>query len=126
MIFVEPEKRVGNQIVANFVTTVVVDEGAPIGMRTLTRVGVFEEMGAVEFGKAVTVTREVRGSPIEQDADAFLVATIDEVHEIGGRAEAASSGVVAESLIAPGAIERVLHDGEQFDVGVAELFDVGN
>src|SRR5260221_1114790 len=70
-------------------------------MRTLTRVGVFEEMGAVEFGKAVTVSREVRGSPIEQDADAFLVATIDEVHEIGGRTEAASSGVVAGSLVTP-------------------------
>ena len=45
-----------------------------------------------------------------------LVAAIDKFHEIGGSAEAAGGGEVAERLVAPGAVEGMLHDGEQFDV----------
>src|SRR5258708_30869125 len=67
----------------------------------------------------------MRRRPIENDADAILMAAVDEVHEIGGRAEAAGGGVVAEGLVAPGAVEGGLHDGEQFDVGVAKVSDVG-
>src|SRR5258708_32440754 len=68
----------------------------------------------------------MRRRPIENAADAILMAAVDEVHEIGGRTEAAGGGVVAEGLVAPGAVEGVLHDGEQFDVGVAKLSDVGD
>ena len=32
----------------------------------------------------------------------------------------------AERLVAPGAVEGMLHDGEQFDVGVAKFFYVGD
>ena len=84
----------------------------------------FEEMGAVKLGEAVGVAREVCGSPIENDADAGLMAAVDEFLKIAGRAEAGGSGVVAESLVAPGAVEGMLHDREQFDVGVAEIFYV--
>src|SRR5256885_11870180 len=83
-------------------------------------------MCAVELRETVGVTRKVRGSPIENDADAGLMATVDEVHEVGGSAEAAGGGEVAERLIAPGAVEGMLHDGQQFDVRVAEFFYVGD
>src|SRR5882762_9568756 len=95
-------------------------------MSALARVGVFEKMSAVELREAVSVAREVRGSPIEQDANAFLVAAVDKFLKIRGRAEAAGGGVIAEGLVAPGAVKGMLHDGEQFDVGVAEIFDVWN
>ena len=55
-----------------------------------------------------------------------LVAAVDKLHEIRGRAKAAGGGEVAERLVAPGAVERMLHDGQQFDVGVAEILHVGN
>ena len=110
----------------DFVAAVVVDERAPIGMRALARVGVFVEMRAVELREAVRVAREMRGRPIENDAEAGLMAAVDKFHEIGGRAVAAGGGEVAERLVAPGAVEGMLHDGEQLDVRVAEIFDVGD
>jgi len=74
----------------------------------------------------VGVAREVRGSPIEKDADAGLMAAVDEFLKIAGSAEAAGGSVVAESLVAPGAVEGMLHDGKKFDVGVAEIFYIGD
>src|SRR6267378_1384821 len=124
MIFVEPEESVRNQVVLDFVATVVVDQRAPIGMRALTRVGMFVEMGAVELREAMRVARKMRGSPIENDADSGLMATIHKFHEFGGRAITAGGGEIAERLITPGAVEGVLHDGEQLDVGVAETFHI--
>src|SRR5882724_813445 len=95
-------------------------------MSALARIGMFVKMGAVKLRKAVSVARKMRGSPIEKDAKTGLVAAIDEFHELRGSAEAAGGGEVAERLVAPGAVERMLHDGEQFDMCVAEIFDVGD
>ena len=126
VILVEPEERVGNQIILHFVAAVVVDERAPIGMRALARVGVLVEVAAVKLREAVSVAREMRGSPIENHADAGLVAAVDEFHKFRGRAKAARGRKVAERLVAPGAVIGMLHDGEQFDVGVAEFLNVGD
>src|SRR2546425_9131197 len=95
-------------------------------MRALSGVGMLVEMRAVELCKAVSVAREMRGSPIENDADGGLVAAVDEFHELSGRAVAAGGGEIAESLVAPGPVVGMLHDGKQLDVGVAEVFDVGD
>src|SRR5712664_2972859 len=95
-------------------------------MRALARVGVLVEMRAVELGEAVSVAREMRGSPIENDAEASLVTAIHKFHEFGGSAVAAGGGKVAEGLVAPRAVEGMLHNGEQFDVGVAEILDIGD
>src|SRR6266705_567909 len=126
VVFVEPKEGVRNQIVLDFVAAVIVNEGAPVGMRALSRVGVFVEMRAIELSEAVSVAREMRGSPIENDADAGLVAAVDEFHELSGRAVAAGGREIAESLVAPGAVVGMLHDGKQLDVGVAEVFEVRN
>ena len=48
------------------------------------------------------------------------------IHEIVRRAEAAGDGEIADGLIAPRAIERMLHDGHQFDVRVTHALDVGD
>ena len=110
VILVDPEERVRQQKILDFVAAVVENQRAPIGMLAEARVGVFVEMRAVEKGEAVRVAREMRGSPIEQHADAFLVALVDEIHEIFGRAVAAGDGEVADGLIAPRGVERMLHD----------------
>ena len=82
VVLVEPEKGVGEEIVANFVATVIIDESAPVWMSTLAGVGVFEQVGTVKLREAVGVARKMGGSPIEQNTDRFLVAAIDEIHEI--------------------------------------------
>src|SRR5882762_8818730 len=93
-------------------------------MRALAGVGVFVEMGAVELGEPVRVARKMRWSPVEKDSQASVVAAIDKVHEISGGAVAAGGSEVADGLVAPGAVEGMLHDGEQLDVGIAEFFYV--
>ncbi len=54
------------------------------------------------------------------------MTAIDKFHEFGGSAVAAGGGKVAESLVAPGTVEGMLHDGEQLDVRVAEILGIGD
>ena len=110
----------------HLVAAVVVNQRAPIGVRALARVGVFVQVAAVEISEAMGVAREMRGRPIENHADASLVAAIDKLHEFCGCAIAASSGEIAKGLVAPGAVVRMLHDGQQLNVCVPEFFDVRN
>ena len=123
-ILLQPEQRVRNQERAHFVAAVVEDQRAPVAMLALARVGVLVERRAVEVGQPVRVLREVRRHPIDDHADARLVAAVDEVHEIVGRAEARGGREVADHLVAPRSGERMLHDGQQFDVRVAHLLHV--
>ena len=85
----------------------------------LARVGVLVERGAVEERQAVRVLGEMRRHPVHDHADARLVAAVHEVLEIVRRAEARRGREVADHLVAPGAGERMLHDGQQLDVRVA-------
>ena len=38
--------------------------------------------GAIEMTEAVIIARKVRGHPVEDHADARLMAAIDKIHEI--------------------------------------------
>src|SRR5258707_12352628 len=95
-------------------------------MSALAGIGVLVKVRAVEFSEAVGIAREVRGGPIEEDAQAGVVAAVDKLHEFSGRAVAAGGGEIADGLVAPGTVEGILHDGPQVDVGVAEVFYGGN
>ena len=78
-------------------------------------------MGAIEIGKPVSVRGEVRRDPVKNDRDAVLVEIVHQVHEILRRAVTRSWGEVAGRLVSPGAIERMFHDGQEFDVREAQL-----
>jgi hypothetical protein len=82
------------------------------------------QVRAVEVGQPVPVLREVRRHPVDDDADALLVAAVDEVLEVIGRAVAGGDRVVADGLVAPGAVERMLGQGQDLDVGEAEVLHV--
>ena len=63
----------------------------------------------------------MRRHPVEDHADAVLVQVIDEVHEILRRAVASGRREVAGRLVAPRAVERMLHDRQQLDVREAQV-----
>ena len=126
VVLVEPEQRVREEEVADLVAPVVEDERAPFAVLADARVLVFVERRAVEADQAVAVLREVAGHPVEDDADARLVAGIHEELEVFGRAEAAGRREEPRHLVAPRARERVLHHREQFHVRVAHLLHVGH
>src|ERR1700723_1891843 len=48
VIFVEPEHGAGQEKAAHLGASVVEDESLPVGMKSLARVGVLEQMRAVE------------------------------------------------------------------------------
>ena len=93
-------------------------------MRPAARVGVLVEMRSVERGECPVVAREVGGHPVEDHADAALVQPVDEVTEVVGGAEARGGSVVARHLVAPRAVEGMLHHGQELDVCEAEIRDV--
>ena len=124
VVFVQPEGGAGEQEGAHLVATVVEDPAVPFGVEALAAVGVLVQFGAVEAVQAVGVTGEVRGHPVQNDADAALVQVVDEELEVFGAAVAGGGGEVADGLVAPRAIERVLGDGHQLDVGEAHRLHV--
>ena len=78
----------GEQEALHFVAAIVENVRAPVLVETHTRVFVLVQGGAVEFGQRPGILREVRRHPVEDDADAGLMAGIDEEAEIVRRAEA--------------------------------------
>jgi hypothetical protein len=85
-------------------------------MEALARIGVLEQVRAVEGSQSVGVGREVRRHPVEDHADAGLVQHVDQVHQVLRRAVARGRREVAGGLVAPGAVERMLRDRQQLDV----------
>ena len=108
VVLVEPEQGVADQEVGDLGAAVVEDVGVPVVVVPLARVGVLVEVGAVEVAQAVLVVGEVGGDPVEDHADAAAVQGVDQGHEVVGRAEPAGRGEVADRLVAPRAVERVL------------------
>ena len=78
VILLEPEQRVRQQEVADLVAAVVEDQRAPVLVLALARIGVLVERGAVEPREAVRVLRKVSRHPVEDHAEAGLMAGVDE------------------------------------------------
>ena len=122
----EPVERVGDQEVADLAAPEVEDVRAPVGVLAAGRVRVLVERRAVEAGQRELVLREVRGHPVDQDADAGLVQPVDEVAEAVGVTEARRRREVRRDLVAPRAAERVLHHRHELDVGEVEVGQVAD
>ena len=101
MVALQPEKGVGDQEIAHFIAPVVKNERAPVGVLALAGVCMFVEIGAVELGQAVCILRKMAGHPIDDDADAALVALVYEMTKLVRIAEPAGRGVVTGDLVAP-------------------------
>ena len=112
----EPVQHVGNQEGADLATGEVELVRAPIGVNL-----VLKQHVAVKGGKAVGVGAKTAGHPVHDHADASLVARIDKVHELLRVAIARRGGIVAGRLVAPGAIEGMLHKRHDLDMRVAHV-----
>src|SRR5450631_2228250 len=124
VIFVEPEHGARHQEAADFGAAIVKNVRLPVGMEPLARVCVLVKMRAVEVGQAVSIGREVRRYPVEDDPDAVLVQVVDQIHEILRRAVARSGSEVSGGLVSPGPVKGMLHHGQELDVSETQLADV--
>nr|WP_291608518.1 hypothetical protein [Bradyrhizobium sp.] len=123
-VALQPEQRVGDQEIGHFRAAVIVDQRAPVEMPALLGIGMLVERGAVEMAEPVRIVGEMAGHPVEQHAKAFGMAGIDQRGEIGRRAEAAGRREQPGRLIAPGAVERMLADRQEFDMGKTHVAGV--
>ncbi len=70
-------------------------------MVTLAGIFVFIKRRAVETAQTVGIAGKVRGHPVDIDADARLVQTVDQVHELLRVTHARGYREVARNLVAP-------------------------
>ncbi len=121
VVAVEPGQGVGDQEAAHLVAAVVEDQRAPVHVAALARDRRARRGGCRRTRPGRSCRGEMRRHPVEDHADAALVQVVDEPGEILGRAVAVGRGEEARHLVAPGAVEGVLGDGHQLDVGEAHL-----
>src|SRR6516165_6986688 len=124
MIFVKPEQRIADQEAPDFVTAVVEHQGVPVRVLSLSRIRVFIQVSSVKVTEAGLVFREMRRDPVQNHSDSLLMKVVDEIHEVVGRSKPAGGGKVADSLVSPGTIERMLHDRKQFHVRETRIVNV--
>ena len=94
-------------------------------MPALHRVGVLIKRGAVELAEPMRIVGKMARHPVDDDAEAGAMAGIDQRDEVLRRAEAAGRREQAGRLIAPRAVERMLGDREELDMGEAEIAHIG-
>src|SRR5450759_2067675 len=121
---VEPIERVGREHIGNFAPAKIVDCGVPVRMVAAARIGVFIERGTIETREAMNIRREMRRNPINDNAEASLVSTIDEARETRRISEPPRWREQSDRLIAPRRIERMFVNGHQLDMGEAEIGDI--
>ncbi len=119
VILAKPEQSVRDQEVPHLVTRVVEDQRAPVGVLAQAGILVLVEGRAVEASQREVVPGKMGGNPVEQHPDAVLVAQIHEEAEVVRIPVARRRRVVAAHLVAPGAVERILGDRQQLEVGEA-------
>ena len=115
----EPIQYVGDQEGADLAAGEVKLVRAPVGVNL-----VLKQHVTVKGGKAVGVGAKTAGHPVHNHADTRLVARIDKVHELLRVAVARRGGVVAGRLVAPGAVEGMLHKRHDLDMRIAHVAHV--
>ena len=126
VVLLQPVEGAGDEEALHLAAAEVEHHRAPLLVLAALGVRVLIAGLAVEVVQAELVFREVGRHPVHDDADARLVHLVHEGHQVLRGAVAAGGGKVARHLIAPAAVEGILHDGQQLDVGVAHLGDVGD
>ena len=115
----KPVQHVGDQEGADLAAGEVKLVRAPVGVNL-----VLKQHVTVKGGKAVGVGAKTAGHPVHNHADTRLVARIDKVHELLRVAVARCGGIVAGRLVAPGAVEGMLHERHDLDMRIAHVAHV--
>ena len=120
----EPVHRAGDQKRLHLRLLEVKQERSPLRHLAAPGIGMLKQGCAVKEAKAVRVPREVRGHPVHDDADAFVMRAVDEIHQLLRLAVARRGGVVSRHLIAPARVIRIFHERHDFDVRVTHVHHV--
>src|SRR4030095_10809576 len=108
MVAIQPKQGAVQQKIPYLDPAVIEDAAMPLRVVAQAGIGMVVQMGPVELGKSVRIVREMRRSPVHQDADSRLMGRIDEGHEILRRAVSARHGEKTGGVEVPWAGKRML------------------
>src|SRR5262249_14781457 len=120
-VAIEPEQSAAQQEVCDFGASVIVDERVPIEVAALLRIFMLIQRGPVETAEAMRIVGEMSRHPIQNDGETLAVACIDQGGKVGWTAEATGGRKKSGRLIAPGSVEWMFADRQEFDMGEAHL-----
>ena len=126
VVLLQPVQGAGDQEALHLAAAEVEHHGAPLLVLAALGVGVLVAGFSVKVVQAEAILREVGGHPVHDDTDAGLMHLVHKGHEVLGGAVAAGGGKIARDLVAPAAVEGILHHGQKLHMGVAHLPDVGD
>src|SRR5262249_55036955 len=101
------------------------DERVPIEVASLLRIFMLIQCRPVETAEAMGIVGEVSRHPVDNDAQALLVACIDQGGKVGRRAEATGGRKKSGRLIALGSVEGMFADRQEFDMREPHVARVG-
>ena len=120
----DPVENVCDQEVTDLMLAEIENTGTPVGMFAAAGIRIFKDALTVESCKTVCIRAEVRGHPVQDNADSGIVQLVDHIHEVIGCSVARCRRIVTRDLISPGAVEGVLGNADQLDMGIAELLQI--
>ena len=126
VVFLKPEKGIRDEIIFHLVPSVIEYKCPPLPVLPLLWVRMFVETCPVEKTQTVGILGEMSGYPVNDDADAVLMASVYEKHKVFRLAEPARRCIIAECLISPGSIERMFGYRQQLDMSKSEFFNICN
>ena len=122
--FLDPEDRVTDKEGLYFCLGVIKYECAPLLMLADTRILILIAGRSVKADKTFLILREVCRDPVKDNGDAVLMQMVYEELKIRRCSETAGNRIVADYLITPGIIERMLKDRHKLNMGIAHLLTI--
>src|SRR5690349_11439608 len=124
MIFAQPEERAGDQEIAHLAASIIKDQRSPFLVFSLARIRVLIQMRSIEVAESRSIFGEVRGNPVQENANTLLMHIIDEELKIFWCPIAARRCIIARHLVAPRSIKGIFRDGQEFDMCKTQMLDV--
>ena len=122
MILLRPEQRIGDQEILYLRTSVIVDQGSPVGMHPLPWIQMLVQAGAVKVGESECILGEMGRYPVQDHPDPLLMHIVHEIHKVLTASVAAGRRIVSGHLVSPGLVQRMFHNRHQFHMGIAHVF----
>ena len=124
MVLIHPENRVGNQEALYLGAAIIKVGGTPACIVCTLRIVRLIQVAPIKVTETRIILAEVPRHPVHDYADACLMCLINEITQVIRRTETAGSGIIAGSLIAPGAFIRVLTERHELDMGVVHFLGI--
>src|SRR4030042_5696113 len=124
MVLIEPEEGTADQKFSHFRPTVVKNMALPVRLKSFFRVCMLIKESAIKIDQPMFIVWKVRGHPIENNAYSILMKPINQIHEVLRSAISRRGCKVSHRLVSPGAIERMFHYRQEFNVCKSHFLDI--